>query len=191
MVFGTISSGSNPDGSTKYMLLYFYYMGGEMGQEKFLTVFAVFDDETQKILKEYQNSVLSLGYEGTQTMDIPFHISLGTYSVSEENKMKEKIHEVCKKYKSFDNRFGYKVLFVEPKLNKGLKSLHNIFNHRVFDDGLSWCPHVTIFMGEEEHVKITDKYLSSLFKPIKAKVVGLQMGEFFPTRMIISEKLQK
>ena len=48
-----------------------------MKSDKFLTVFAVFDDETQRKLKDIQNNILSLGEKGTQTMDIPFHITLG------------------------------------------------------------------------------------------------------------------
>lgn len=166
-------------------------------QDKFLTVFAVFDDKTQKILKEYQDKVLSLGYNGTQTMDIPFHISLGTYSVNEENAMKQKIHKVCLKNKNFDiklnkvNRFGYKVLFIEPEINDELKNLHNLFNNNFLKNGFAWEPHATIFMGEEEQVKTADEYLTSLFSPITAKIVGIQMGEFFPTRMIIDENLRK
>lgn len=166
-------------------------------QDKFLTVFAVFDDETQKILKDYQDKVLGLGYEGSQTMNIPFHISLGTYCVKDESKMVEKIREVCTNTKSFDidlskvNRFGYKVLFIEPEINKALSNLHDLFDNTVFDNGLPWHPHATIFMGEEKQVQEAEKLLQNIFKPIKARIVGIQMGEFFPARMITSKELCK
>lgn len=42
--------------------------------------------------------MLELGYNGSQTMDIPFHISLGTYT-SKINKNCRKIREVCSKIK--------------------------------------------------------------------------------------------
>ncbi len=163
--------------------------------KKFLTVFAVFDEETQKLLKGYQDRVLSLGYKGTQTMDIPFHISLGTYPVDEEEKLKKKICEVSKLNRGFEiklfkvNRFSYKVLFVEPEFSVGLKNLHSIFDGNVFNDEFDWHPHTTIFMGEEKQVKEAEQCLTQIFRPITAKLVGIQMGEFFPTRMIIEESL--
>ncbi|MDE5565972.1 MAG: 2'-5' RNA ligase family protein [Anaeroplasmataceae bacterium] len=168
-----------------------------MNDNKFLTVFAVFDEETQKKLKCYQDKVLSLGYKGDQTMDIPFHISLGTYSVLEEEKLKEKIYEVCKENKSFEiklnnvNRFNYRVLFIEPKINEELLNLHSIFDNDIFNHPWPWSPHATIFMGEEGQVKEAEQCLTQIFKPLNAKIVGIQMGEFFPTRMIIEEMLQK
>lgn len=168
-----------------------------MKDNKFLTVFAVFDEETQKKLKYYQDQVLSLGYKGIQTMDIPFHISLGTYSVLEEEKLKEKIHEACKENKSFEiklnnvNRFNYRVLFIEPKLNEELLNLHTIFDNDYLNNPWAWSPHATIFMGEEGQVKEAEQRLTQIFKPINAKIVGIQIGEFFPTRMIIKEILQK
>ena len=167
-----------------------------MKQDKFLTVFAVFDEETQKRLKEYQEQVLRLGYTGTQTMDIPFHISLGTFGVDEEEKWKEKIIEVCKKKRSFDielnevDRFGYSVLFVAPKLNEELAELHAIFDNNAVND-FPWHPHATIFMGQEEQVKEAEVCLMRIFEPLTAKIVGIQMGEFFPTRMIVKEWFEK
>lgn len=51
-----------------------------MKKDKFLTVYAVFDKETQQKLKIMQDEVIKLGNEGTQTMGILFHISLGSFS---------------------------------------------------------------------------------------------------------------
>ena len=69
--------------------------------KKFLTVFAVFDDETQKKLQSIQNNIFSLGLKGTQTMDIPFHITLGSFPLSEQKNLEQKIRYVCKNYDSF------------------------------------------------------------------------------------------
>ena len=54
-------------------------MHGGKKQNKFLTVFAVFDEAPLKKLKGFHESVLSLGHPNTQTIDIPFHISLGKF----------------------------------------------------------------------------------------------------------------
>ncbi len=167
-----------------------------MKQNKFLTVFAVFDDATQQKLKAFQDRVLSLGYPGTQTMDIPFHISLGSFKVEDEQELKAKIKEVCSQKDGFEinlnkvNHFNNRVLFIEPEENIQLRCLHNLFDNN-FADGFPWHAHATIFCGNEEQVIEAKKCLKDIFKPVKAKITGIQMGEFFPTRMITEEKFCK
>lgn len=165
-----------------------------MKQNKFLTVFAVFDDITQRKLKEFQDKVLSLGYPGTQTMGIPFHISLGSFKVKDEHELKARIKEACSQLSEFEinlikiNNFDNRVLFIEPEDNIELRSLHDKFDGN-FADGFPWHAHATIFCGDEEQVIAANKCLTDIFEPIKARITGIQMGEFFPTRMIIAEKL--
>ena len=167
-----------------------------MKQDKFLTVFAVFDDATQRKLKTFQDRVLRLGYLGTQTMDIPFHISLGSFKVEDEQELIAKIKEVCSQEYRFEinlskvNHFNNRVLFIEPEENIQLRCLHDLFDGN-FADGFPWHAHVTIFCGSEEQVIETKQCLNDIFKPVKAKITGIQMGEFFPTRMIIEEKFCK
>ena len=128
-----------------------------MKQNKFLTVFAVFDDITQRKLKDFQDSVLNLGYSGTQTMDIPFHISLGSFNVKYEQELKSKIKTICSQQHAFEinlnkvNHFGNEVLFIEPENNAKLAELHSLFDCN-FADGLPWHAHTTIFCGKEEQV---------------------------------------
>ncbi len=162
-----------------------------MEQEKFLTVFAVFDEQTQRELKTLQDGVLGLGFVGTQTMDIPFHISLGTYPVKDKDELTAKIKKVCVTQKVFDidlvkvNHFNNRVLFVEPDVNADLKNLHDIFNGN-FQGNFNWHAHATIYCGEENEVEKAKRYLKKTFKPLRAKVVSIQMGEFFPTKLLDS-----
>ncbi|MDE5897473.1 MAG: 2'-5' RNA ligase family protein [Clostridia bacterium] len=166
-----------------------------MKQDKFLTVFAVFDDATQQKLKTYQDSVLSLGYSGTQTMGIPFHISLGSFKVEEERELKARIKEVCSQNREFEigfnqvNHFNHRVLFIEPEESIKLNRLHHLFDSN-FADGFPWYAHATIFCGSETQVIEAKKCLNDVFTPFTAKITEIQMGEFFPTRMIIREKLR-
>lgn len=166
-------------------------------QDKFLTVFAVFDNKTQKILKEYQDKVLALGHRGSQLMDIPFHISLGTYCVDDELKIAEKIHDACSKNSQFEikldkvNHFGHKVLFIEPEINKELLQIHDLFDNAVINKDFPWHPHATILMGDENQVQKAEELLQKIFKPLKSTIVGIQMGEFFPARMITKDELCK
>lgn len=165
-----------------------------MNSDKFLTVFAVFDDETQRKLKKIQDDLLSLGEKGTQTMDIPFHISLGSFPLEDKELLKARIKKVCSENSEFYitlnkiNHFDNKVLFIEPKKSKELKKLHNIFDMN-YADGLPYHAHTTLFCANKEQVIKAKKYLSKIFKPITAKITGIQMGEFFPTKMIVEEKL--
>ena len=167
-----------------------------MKQEKFLTVFAVFDDDTQQRLQALQDKVLSLGYAGTQTMGIPFHISLGSFQVEDEQELIARIKEVCSQHCEFDinlnsvSHFNNLVLFIEPSVNNNLRSLHELFDNN-FADGFPWHAHATIFCGSEQQVIEAKQCLNDIFVPTKATIVGIQMGEFFPTRMIIEEKLCK
>lgn len=167
-----------------------------MKQDKFLTVFAVFDEATQQKLKAFQDKVLSLGYPGTQTMGIPFHVSLGSFKVEDERELIARIKEACSQNNEFEidlskvNDFNNRVLFIEPKENIMLRRLHDLFDNN-FADGFPWHAHATIFCGSEQQVIGAKACLNDIFKPIRAKITGIQMGEFFPTRMIIQEKLCK
>lgn len=165
--------------------------GGKM-QDKFLTVFAVLDEATQKKLKGFQDSVLGLGCPGTQTMGIPFHISLGSFKVEDERELKARITSACSQQRAFEIRlskvghFNNRVLFIEPEENAPLRHLHDLFDGN-FADGFPWHAHATIFCGEEAQVIKAKACLDEIFVPIQGKITGIQMGEFFPTRMIATE----
>ena len=85
-----------------------------MEQKKFLTVFAVFDNKTQQELKALQNKIInSNNSKGKQTMDIPFHISLGSFPTNEESKLQNKILEVCNANQGFEillDKIGFLVI---------------------------------------------------------------------------------
>ena len=164
--------------------------------KKFLTVFAVFDKETQKRMEFYQSKILSLGYTWTQTNNIPFHISLGSFPTSKKAELKQRIADVCSKNFEFEIDltkicdFDGKVLFIEPELNKNLLDLHNLFEGN-FADGFPWHAHSTVVIGEKEAVCEAKKLLGQIFEPFKARVTGIQLGEFFPAKMILTKQLRK
>ena len=166
-----------------------------MKNEKFLTVFAVFDEKTQEKMKKYQNEILKTGLVGTQTMDIPFHISLGSFPTEREKELTEKIKEVGENFEKFSiklnkiENFNKKVLFIEPIVNKKLQSLQQCFANN-YADGLPWHAHSTIFIGDEKEFVVANRILNNLFSEFEGQIVELQMGEFFPTRMITKKKLK-
>ncbi len=67
--------------------------------------------------------------------------------------------------------------------------LHEKFNSN-YADGLSYCPHTTIFCGAETEVLKAKEILKQDFHPIKCAITEIHLGEFFPTTMILKSKLQ-
>ena len=155
-------------------------------------MFAVFDDGTQKKLKRLQDEILNLEFEGNQTMDIPFHISLGSFPVECAKELTDKIESVCSQLKAFEirleriNHFNNSVLFVEPTENIALQELHHLFDNN-FADGFPWHAHATIFCGNTEQVIKAREVAEKVFESFTARIVGINMGEFFPTKMLVAE----
>ena len=169
-----------------------------MAKDKFLTVFAVFDNQTQLKLKALQEIIIeNAKSKGTQSRDIPFHITLGSFPTSQEKELTERIERVCSLTKCFDidlthvNFFGSRVVFIEPSVNESLIKLHNEFDNN-YANGFDWHAHATLFIDERQEVVDKIKPIAiQCFKPMKSRIVGVQMGEFFPTRMITEKDLLK
>ena len=58
-----------------------------MQKEKFITVMAIFDENTQAVLESIQKDLEQQYGEDTKTKGIPFHITLGSYAVEETEKI--------------------------------------------------------------------------------------------------------
>ena len=161
-----------------------------MENKKFLTVMAVFDDKTQKALAKMQADIIEKVSEGTQTMGIPFHLTLGSYPTDSVDAVVEKIKSVSVVSKSFDvqlvayKTFSDRVLFLEPTVPEDLISLRKSFEYD-YANGFEWVPHATIFCGNEDEVRRARALLPEFSEPISAKIVGIELGEFFPARKII------
>ena len=156
-----------------------------MNDRHFLTVMAVFDDQTQKRLAEIQSFFMKNISSGSQTMGIPFHLTLGSYHTDELYNVIERIKTVAGKTKSFNinllgyGHFGNKVLFLEPEITDELVALRKSFECD-YANGFDWVPHATLFCGDEDEVKRAREIAPALEFPISAKIVGIELGEFFP-----------
>ena len=166
----------------------------DMSDNKFLTVMAVFDDKTQKLLGRIQQSIIDKAGEGTQTMGIPFHITLGSYPTVEESAVVDKIKAVAAKASAFPiklggfNSFGDSVLYLEPEIPDELKELRAQFECD-FANGFEWVPHATLFCGDEVAVKKAKQIVAGIDGEIDASIVAIELGEFFPPRKIVREQL--
>ena len=160
-----------------------------MEQTKFLTVIAVLDDETQERMNALQQKILSTGLVGTQTMQIPFHISLGSYPPDCGDEVLRSVRETAGKQTSFPikligiHSFSERVLFLQPEENERLTALHSVFDC-AYPQGFPWVPHATLFCGEEAEVRAAKKMIEDTVFPIDARVTAIELGRFFPAEKI-------
>lgn len=149
-----------------------------MENKKFLTVMAVFDEATQKRMLDIQNAIISTVGQGTQTMGIPFHITLGSYSTNELERIISSIKRVADETKPFEigfsgqDSFGDRVLFIKPNINDELLRLRSFFESD-YANGYEWIPHATLFCGNDDEIKKARALLEKMALPKSAAIVGI------------------
>jgi 2'-5' RNA ligase len=163
-------------------------------KDKFLCVMAQYDKETELKLKEIQKVLSDNGFIGKQTHNLPNHITLGSFDISQEEMLKEKIREISTKIHSFDIKlnniglFGLDVLFIAPSVNHELLNLQQHFNND-FADGFGWTAHTTMLIDDNETIQRALPYVANNFKGFTGKIESISLYEFWPTRFILEERL--
>jgi 2'-5' RNA ligase len=167
-----------------------------MENKKFLTVMAVFDNETQKKLAQMQSKIIEQVGNGTQTMGIPFHLTLGSYPTEKQDELVFRIKEIASSTTSFEvsliryNTFSDKVLFLEPTVPQELLRLRGCFECD-YANGYDWVPHATLFCGEAVEIQRAKGLLPQISEPMNTRIVGIELGEFFPPKKIIRKDFQR
>ena len=150
---------------------------------------AVFDDETQEKLAGIQSKIIENVGCGTQTMGIPFHLTLGSYPADKEREVVAQIEKIASLAKPFEvllveySNFSDRVLFLEPTRPRELIELRKAFECD-YANGFDWVPHATLFCDEADNVMKAKSYLPEISEPIRTKIVGIELGEFFPPKKI-------
>ena len=150
---------------------------------------AVFDDETQEKLAGIQSKIIENVGCGTQTMGIPFHLTLGSYPADKEREVVAQIEKIASLAKPFEvllveySNFSDRVLFLEPTRPKELIELRKAFECD-YANGFDWVPHATLYCDEADNVIKAKSYLPEISEPIRTKIVGIELGEFFPPKKI-------
>lgn len=163
-------------------------------KDRFLCVMAQYDKETEHKLKEIQKVLLDNGFKGKQTPNLPNHITLGSFDISQEEAVKEKVRMVSKSFHSFDIKlsniglFGLDVLFIAPSVNHELLTLQQHFNNN-YADGFGWTAHTTLLIDDNKAILKALPYVADNFKSFNARIESISLYEFWPTRFIIEEKL--
>lgn len=169
-----------------------------MKKEKFITVMAILDDKTQKIMESMAKDMLQQYGPDVKTKDIPYHISLGSYAPEDAEAIVARIRQVAKETKPFEikllglNHFGNKVRFLEPELSEELRNLHLYFDSDYANGYPGWMPHATIYIHEEpQEIEISEELKEKINSVKTAKVVGIELGEFFPAKFIVREMFEE
>lgn len=166
-----------------------------MKKEKFITVMAILDGESQKKFQEL-NEIMrqECGEKDGKTQGIPYHISLGSYAVEDTEEIVERMKQVCKQTKGFPIEFkglqllNKRIYIMKPEINDNLMDLHLHFDSDYANNYPEWLPHATVYISEEDmEFKLCWNILSRMQKMRNARIVGIELGEFFPAKFITRE----
>ena len=165
--------------------------------EQFLTLMADFDDNTQREMEKWYASLKGAGFTGTQTPNLPYHISLGVFPLDKEQYAIEIMEKAAREFSPFPVHLSHigifapgKVLFASPERNAKLDALHEATD--VFPNPYRpWTPHATILMDDRENIEKALSVLLDSFHPILAAVTRLHLCAFWPKREIASAELRK
>lgn len=163
-------------------------------KDKFLCVMAQYDKETELKLKEIQKLLWDNGFVGKQTPNLPNHITLGSFDISQEQLLKEKFKMASQQFCGFDIKlnniglFGLDVLFIAPSVNHELLNLQQYFNND-YADGFGWTAHTTMLIDDNEIIQKALPYVANKFRSFTGKIESISLYEFWPTRFILEEKL--
>ena len=164
--------------------------------EKLLYVLAGYDDDTEEKLTGMQKKLYELGFTGVQTKDIPMHFTLGSFDVSREEELKERLIRMSKSVREFAvdlDKIGLfqnpseHVLFVKPEESREMLALREHFKDNV--DVFPWAAHTTLLIDKPEVIREAQKHVVEEFRPFIGKVTTLHLYEFFPARHIMSVRL--
>ena len=163
-----------------------------MKKDKFITVMAVLDEDTQCLLQGIQEDLERQYGVDTKTKDIPYHITLGSYAVEETDEIVARISRIAEMTKPFPvrlgglNHFGNQVRYIEPEVNGELIDLHKHFDSDYANGFHNWVPHITVYRhNAPTEIECSRELLSKLENLANATIVGIELGEFFPPRKIV------
>ncbi|MBR2409378.1 MAG: 2'-5' RNA ligase family protein [Lachnospiraceae bacterium] len=163
--------------------------------EQFLTLMADLDEESQKLMSGWYDTLKEAGFTGTQTPGLPYHISLATFPLEKEEEAVTLMQKVAEEFSPVSVHIshvgmfaGGKVLFGAPELNPALAALHEACAKETIQQ-YPWTPHATILIEEPETVYAALPVLMKSFHPFVGKITRLHLCAFWPTREIAAVEL--
>lgn len=165
--------------------------------EKSLYVLAGYDDETEAKLAGIQKHLYELGFSGTQTKEIPMHVTMGQFDTSKEQELKERLIALSQSVNAFEVDFNHiglfenpekEVMFIQPKISVEWLELRDRFSDNI--DTFPWAPHTTLLIDRPEVIEEARKVVLEEFQAFSGKVTTLYLYEFWPTRHVLTVQLK-
>lgn len=163
--------------------------------EQFLTLMADLDDDAQARMSGWYQSLKEAGFTGIQTPGLPYHISLATFPLQQEEEAAEIARKAATAFAPVSVHIshigmfaGGKILFGAPEKDAGLAALHDACRSEA-PQQYPWTPHTTLLIDEPERVYAALPILIKAFVPFTAMITRLHLCAFWPTREIGSYAL--
>ena len=165
--------------------------------EQFLTLMADLDDDSQAIMSAWYNNLNHAGFKGTQTPNLPFHISMATFPLEKEQEAIELTSKVAGEFSPIPVHISHigifapgRVLFGAPERNPELDLLHKACETNP-DPQYPWTPHVTLLIDESTTICEALPLVLKSFSPFVGRIIRLHLCAFWPTREIQSIELNR
>ena len=155
------------------------------------------DEESQKLMSGWYDTLKEAGFTGTQTPGLPYHISLATFPLEKEEEAVALMQKVAEEYAPVPVHIshvglfaGGKVLFGAPDMSPELTTLHEACAKETVQQ-YPWTPHATLLIDEPETVYAAVPVLMKSFYPFVGKINRLHLCAFWPTREIATVELKE
>ena len=166
--------------------------------EEFLTLMADLDNDSQQILSEWYEEIKNAGFIGLQTPGLPFHISMGCFSLDKEAAVINEMNELAERFSSIPVHIshiglfaGGKILYAAPDMNPAdLLDLRRAIKTDK-QEKFPWTPHCTIIIEETEIIQKALPILVEHFRPFMGRITKLHLCAFWPTREIATVCLKE
>ncbi|MBO4630297.1 MAG: 2'-5' RNA ligase family protein [Lentisphaeria bacterium] len=165
--------------------------------EQFLTLMADFDDDSQEIMSAWYNTLNYAGFIGSQTPNLPFHISMATFPLEKDQEAVELTNRVAGEFSPISVHISHigifapgKVLFGAPERNAELDLLHNACETNPTQQR-PWTPHITLLIDEPSKICEALPVVLKSFNPFVGRIIRLHLCAFWPTREILSIELKR
>ena len=166
--------------------------------DKRLYLVAELDNNFQNKFNELYQIILENGIIGVQTNDIPYHITLCSFQIDDENivlnlmdKIKEQFNKINIAFSGF-GLFGLNVLYLNPCFNKYLMELYNFANRKSLDKNNEFSAHATLLIDSPENIlkilpKINEKFNEfnkGKYNAFTGQIENIGVYEFSPLKFI-------
>ena len=163
--------------------------------EQFLTLMADLDQDSQERMSGWYDTLREAGFTGVQTPGLPYHISLATFPLKQEEKAAEITRKAAAEVAPVPVHIshigifaGGKVLFGGPEKSAELAALREACKPDT-PEQYPWTPHATILIDEPDIICAAIPVLMRSFVPFVGKITRLHLCAFWPAREIAAEEL--